>query len=187
MFVSTRETQIRVGTFPAPQRGLPFSMAGSTHTTKILVLLIFELHVTGILEYISDEILFRHMFYLHKEKHSVLSFPLSSPPFKAPSHVCSFQSSRDTEKPSSNLIRQCKLSMIDGNIPQAQCWRDCREWWRLWSTVENTRWLPKGEPLAECDSVEMWVQCGQIFLFFLSTRNLEFLKYEVSHVLYIGN
>ena len=42
MFVSTRETQIRVGTFPAPQRGLPFSMAGSTHTTKILVLLIFS-------------------------------------------------------------------------------------------------------------------------------------------------
>lgn len=113
MFVSTLETQIRVGTFPTPQRGLPFSMAGSTHTTEILVLLIFELHVTGILEYISDEILFRHMFYLHKEKHSVLSFPLSSPPFKAPSHVCSFESSRDTEKPSSNLISKTVQTLND--------------------------------------------------------------------------
>ena len=47
--------------------------------------------------------------------------------------------------------------------------------------LRNTLWLPKGEPPAECDSMEMWAQCGQMFPVSLGIRNLKSLKYEVSH------
>lgn len=51
---------------------------------------------------------------------------------------------------------------------------------KLWKTRLLFFCFQMGTALAKCSNVEMWASCGQIFHFFLGTRNLAFLKFEIS-------
>ena len=51
--------------------------------------------------------------FTFREKHSILSFPSSSPPLQASSHTCALQSSEDTEKSSSDVVNRTVQTLCD--------------------------------------------------------------------------